>query len=224
VRDSYDRVAAAYADHYANELEHKPFDRDLLTRFAEEIRNSGEVCEMGCGPGHVARYLRAAGLAKVFGIDLSPRMVEEAQRLNPDISFQVGNMLALDLPDHSLAGIVAFYAIVNIPPESLPKVFREMWRVLRGSGRLLLSFHIGDERMHPEEFLGQPISMDFFFFQPAVIVKQIEAAGLAVDDVIERGPYAPEVEYQSRRAYIFALKPQQETDGVGWIESGPECR
>lgn len=162
---------------------------------------------MGYGPGHVARYLRGAGLAKVSGLDLSPRMVEEAQRLNPDISFQVGNMLALDLPDQCLAGIVAFYAIVNIPPESLPTVFREMWRVLLLSGRLLLSFHIGDERMHPEEFLGQPISMDFFLFQPAVIVKQIEAAGLAVDDVIERGPYAPEVEYQSRRAYILARKP-----------------
>jgi hypothetical protein len=45
------------------------------------------------------------------------------------------------------------------------------------------------------EFLGQPISMDFFLFQPTVIVRQIAAADLAVDDVIERGPYAPEVGY-----------------------------
>lgn len=73
---------------------------------------------------------------------------------------------------------------------------------------MLLSFHIGDEVMHPDQFLEQPISMDFYLFQPAVIVKQIEAASLAVTDVIERGPHAPEVEYQSRRAYICALKPQ----------------
>ena len=30
---------------------------------------------------------------------------------------------------------------------------------------------------------------------------------LTVHDVVERGPYAREVEYQSRRAYAFAPKP-----------------
>jgi hypothetical protein len=33
--------------------------------------------------------------------------------------------MALDIPDGAVAGIVAFYAIVNIPRESLPLVFRE---------------------------------------------------------------------------------------------------
>jgi ubiquinone/menaquinone biosynthesis C-methylase UbiE len=208
VRESYDRVAAQYAEHYSNELLHKPFDRELLTRFAAEVKDSGEVCDMGCGPGHIARYLQNAGLTRVSGVDLSPRMVQQAQRLNPGMAFRVGDMLELPFEDGSLAGIVALYAIVNIPTDLLPTVFREMWRVLRPEGRLLLSFHIGDEVMHPDQFLGQPILMDFFWFQPAVIVKQVEAAGLVVNDVIERGPYAPEVEYQSRRAYILALKPQ----------------
>jgi SAM-dependent methyltransferase len=210
IRKGYDRVAAAYADHYANELRHKPLDQELLSRFAAEVKDRGDVCDMGCGPGHIARYLRDAGLAKVFGLDLSPRMVEQARQLSPDISFQVGNMLALDFRDASLAGIVAFYAIVNIPETQLATVFSEMWRVLRPGGRVLLSFHIGDETVHPDEFLGKPISMDFFFYQPIAMTKRIEAAGFAIEDVIERGPYPPEVEYQSRRAYIFALKPHLE--------------
>ena len=99
VRESYDRVAAQYAEHYSNELLHKPFDRDLLSRFAAEMKDSGEVCDMGCGPGHVARYLRDAGLTKITGLDLSPCMVEEARRLNPDIEFRVGDLLALRLGD-----------------------------------------------------------------------------------------------------------------------------
>jgi len=117
IRESYDRLADEYARRIFNELQHKPLDRQLLNRFAAEIAGRGEICDMGCGPGHVARYLRDVG-ATVFGLDIAPRMVEQARHLNPDISFREGNMMALDIPDRTLAGIAAFYAIVNIPSVS----------------------------------------------------------------------------------------------------------
>ncbi len=205
IRESYDRLADEYARRIFNELQHKPLDRELLDRFAAKVAGSGEVCDIGCGPGQVARYLRDAG-ATVFGLDLSPRMLEQARQLNPDISFREANMMSLDLPDHALAGITAFYAIVNIPNALLPSVFREMQRVLQPGGLLLLAFHIGDEVLHENELWGRPISMDFFLFQPSAIRDYVEAAGFAIEEIIERGPYAPEVEYQSRRAYIFARK------------------
>ncbi len=188
-----------------NELLSKPLDRELLNRFGAEVQGHGEVCDMGCGPGHIARFVRDSGVS-VFGLDLSPGMVEQSRKLNPDIAFYVGDMMALNLRDDSVAGIVAFYAIVNIPAGSLPTIFQEMLRVLKPGGLLLLSFHIGDEIVCPDEILGVRTSMDFFFFQPIDIRQQLEAAGFAIEDVIERGPYAPAVEYQSRRAYIFARK------------------
>jgi ubiquinone/menaquinone biosynthesis C-methylase UbiE len=206
IRESYDRIADEYARRISDELQHKPLDRELLNRFAAEVAGRGEVCDMGCGPGHVARYLHDAGTT-VFGLDLSPRMLEEARQLSPDISFRQGNMLALDLSDATLAGIAAFYAIVNIPTESLSLVFREMQRVLQPGGLVLLAFHTGDEVLHEDELWGRPISMDFFLLQPSAIRQHLEAAGLAVEEIIEREPYSPEVEYQSRRAYIFARKP-----------------
>jgi len=211
VRKSYDRVADEYARRIFNELRDKPLDQKLLNRFATEVIGRGEICDMGCGPGHVARYLRDAG-ATVFGLDLSPQMLEQARQLNPDLSFLEGNMMALDLPDGRLAGIAAFYSIVNIPKESLTLVFREMARVLQPGGVLLLAFHAGDEALHEDELWGRPISMDFFLFQPSEIRRYVEAAGLAIEEIVERGPYSPEVEYQSRRAYIFARKPVSAAD------------
>ncbi|HEX9201056.1 MAG TPA: class I SAM-dependent methyltransferase [Acidobacteriaceae bacterium] len=205
IRESYDRLADEYARRLFDELRHKPFDRNQLDRFAAAVAGRGEVCDMGCGPGHVARYLRDAG-ASVFGLDLSPRMLEQARLLNPDIRFQQGNMLALDLPDESLAGIAALYAIVNIPMQSLPAIFHEMQRVLQPGGLLLLSFHIGDGIMHSGDMWGLPVSMDYFGFQSSAIRQSIESAGLAIEEVIERDPY-PDVEFQSRRAYIFARNP-----------------
>ena len=203
VRESYDGIADEYARRIFYELEHKPLDRSLLDRFAAATSGRGEVCDMGCGPGHIARYLRDAGAA-VFGLDLSPQMVEQARRLNPDIRFREGNMTALDLGDGSLAGITAFYAIVNIPEALLPQVFREMARVLAPGGLLLLSFHMGSEKLDVAEMWGRPISMNFFLFQPAAIQRAMEAAGLEMEEVVERAPYAPGVEHQTRRAYIFA--------------------
>jgi len=204
IRENYDRLAEEYARRISGELQHKPLDRALLDRFAKQTRERGEVCDMGCGPGHVARYLRDAG-ASVFGLDLSPRMLDQARKLNPDIPFREGNMLALNIPEGTLAGVAAFYAIVNIPRQSLPAVFREIRRVLQPGGLLLLAFHTGDEVLHEDELWGQKISMDFLLLLPAEIKLDLEAAGFAIQEVIEREPY-PDVEYPSRRAYIFARK------------------
>lgn len=206
IRENYDRLADEYARQLFNELQHKPLDRELLNSFTSRISEGGEICDMGCGPGHVSRYLHDAG-ATVFGLDLSPHMVEMARQLNPDISFRVGNMMDLDLPDGLLAGIAAFYAIVNIPKEFLPLVFREMERVLQPGGLVLLAFHVGDEIVHVDELWGRHISLDFFLFPPLAIRHHLEAAGFEVEEITERGPYAPEVEHQSQRAYVFARKP-----------------
>jgi SAM-dependent methyltransferase len=205
IREDYDRLAEEYTRHIADELQHKPFDRELLDRFAAELKGRGDICDMGCGPGHVTRYLHDRG-ATVFGLDLSPGMIEQARKLNPGIAFREGNMLALEIPDATLAGIAAFYAIVNLPTESIAQAFREMARVLQPGGLLLLAFHIGDEVLREEELWGKKISMDFFLLRPVDIREWLERAGLVVEQVLEREPY-PEVEYQSRRAYILARKP-----------------
>jgi ubiquinone/menaquinone biosynthesis C-methylase UbiE len=206
IRESYDQLAEAYANHLFHELENKPFDLNLLQRFARGM--SGQVCDMGCGPGHVTGYLRDAGV-DVFGLDLSTQMLEQARQRNPDITFREGNMLTLDLGENTLAGITAFYAIVNLPPESWPLVFREMKRVLQPNGLLLLTFHTGNEVTEVKELWGLPVSMNFFFVPASVAQHQLESAGFRIEDVLERGPYAAGVEYQSQRAYIFARKPAQ---------------
>src|SRR5262249_35090549 len=100
-QSSYDKVAAEYTRQIMNELDHKPLERQLLERFAAST--SGRICDLGCGPGHVARYLHDHG-ADAFGIDLSPGMVEQARQHHPGIDFQQGDMRALKLDDNSLGG------------------------------------------------------------------------------------------------------------------------
>lgn len=202
IQTSYDRVAGEYAARIYGELAHKPLDRAWLDKFATQVRPLGLACDMGCGPGQVARYLRDQGL-NVIGVDLSPGMVKQAQQLNPDIVFSQGSMLALDFVDASWGGIVAFYSIIHIPRQDVIQALREMRRVLCPQGRLLLAFHLGQTLVHTEELFGEKVSIDFVFFQRIEMEGYLQAAGFAIEEAIERDPY-PDVEYQGRRAYILA--------------------
>lgn len=204
VAASYDRLAGEYAGNIFDELSRKPLDRALLARFAEETE--GPVCDLGCGPGHVARHLHSLG-AEVFGVDISEGMIEEARRRNPDIEFRRGDMLSLDADDDSWGGIVAFYSIIHLPREEVPSALGEMRRVLRPGGLLLLSFHVGEEIRHVEELWGREVSLDFHFFRAEEIESFLEEASFEVEEVVERPPYGEDVEVQTRRAYVFAKKP-----------------
>lgn len=205
IQDSYDRVAEEYTRRIGDELDHKPLDRELLDRFAAQVSGKGRVCDLGCGPGQVARYLYERGVSS-FGIDLSPAMVKQARQAHPDIEFRQGDMRALALPDGSLAGVAAFYSIIHIPHEEATTVLKEWLRVLQPGGLLLLSFHRGDSTVHMEEWWGQSVSVDFYFFEQEEMEGYLREAGFSIEESIERAPY-PEVEYQGHRVYTFARKP-----------------
>lgn len=202
IRESYDSAAQAYAEHLANELAHKPLDRHLLNRFAEEARGRGLVADLGCGPGHVARYLHERGV-EMIGTDLSPGMVEVATSLHPSLEFRVDDMTRLSLADASLAGVVSFYSIVHFEAAELGTVFREMRRVLAPGGLALVAFHIGDQVVHLDDLFGVPVSLDFRFHDPGKVVEALRAAQLTVIEHTEREPYEG-AEYPSRRCYLLA--------------------
>ena len=205
LRDGYDQVAEEYVVRIFHELEHKPLDRELLDRFAAEVHDLGPVCDMGCGPGHIAHYLHSRGV-NVLGIDLSPRMVEQARQLTSGIEFQEGNMSSLNVDDEAWAGIAAFYSIIHIPREEVTQVLREFRRVLQPNGLLLLAFHQGQGTVHLEEWWGKKVSIDFIFFQRAEMEAYLRTAGFEIEDSPERPPYEG-VEVQTQRVYIFARKP-----------------
>jgi SAM-dependent methyltransferase len=208
IRESYDSAAEAYAEHLATELTHKPLDRHLLNRFAEDTRGRGLVADVGCGPGHVSRYLHEQGVS-VVGIDLSAGMAAVARRLHPGLSFQVGDMRQLDLPDAALAGVVAFYSIVHFEPAELTAIMIEMRRTLAPGGLALIAFHAGDQVVHVEDLFGARVSLNFRFHVPRDVVEALRSAHLEVIEHVEREPYEG-AEYPSRRCYLLARATDQD--------------
>lgn len=204
IKKAYDLTAEEYAKQFFKELDNKPFDRALLKMFAERVKDKKKILEIGCGPGEIANYLHKLKV-KIKGIDLSDKMVEQARKLNPKIKFEPGDVMKLKYKDNSIGGIVAFYLIVNFSLADINKALIEIYRVLKKGGIFLTSFHTGDEVIHLEEFLGKNVTIDFIFHNQDKVKRMMEKCGLIVDEAIIRYPYE-NVEYPSKRAYIFAHK------------------
>jgi SAM-dependent methyltransferase len=204
--EAWNAVAETYAQKYSDEILLKPV-QEFLRDFLSAIPANGLVCDMGCGPGQVARYVKNSIAHKTTGIDLSPEMITQAKRLNPSIPFEARDMLLM--PEKEIYdAVIGLYFIVNFPPVKLPLVFQKLHQLLKNGGKLLLSFHTGNDEHYRNENLwdsGKPLS--FYFFKPETIRKVLEENGFKVTGIREREG-DPKVEYASRRAYLFAEKIQ----------------
>lgn len=205
IRKAYDSTAEEYSEKYFEEHEKKPIDLKILSRFAQTLEVGTPVWDLGCGPGQTVRLLNSLGI-QAAGMDLSPETVRKARANCPTLEFRTGDMLATVFPDKSLGGAISFYSIVHFTPDQVEQAFREVFRILRPGGTFLLAFHVGDETLHLDEFMGKSIDVDFMLFTIEFISSHLEKAGFCDLEISEREPI-PDVEYDSRRAYIFARKP-----------------
>lgn len=212
LRETYDTVARAYAEQLAGELDHKPLDRALLAAFLE-LAGPGPVADVGCGPGHVTRFL-AARHPETLGLDLSPAMIEIAREAAPELEFVVASMLALPVPDATWTGAVALYSIIHLSPLDRAAAFHELARTLRDDGRLLVSFHVSGpavaagESTHLSSWFGSEVDVDVHFLDPSVVTAELVAAGFRIESTLLREPL-DEAEFPSRRAYLLARRTRR---------------
>lgn len=208
-RATYDAVAAAYDAAFADELEAKPLDRALLTAFAD-LAGPGLICDIGCGPGHVTRFL-AQRHKEIIGVDLSSAMIAIARRHAPSLGFMVASMLNLPVADRAWAGAVSLYSIIHLTPAERSAACHEFARVIRPGGWLLLAFHVESLEFaagavnHLTSWFGQRIELDGYFLEPDDVVAQVVAAGFTLKARLEREPLDG-VEYPSRRCYLLAQR------------------
>ena len=204
-RESYDAAADDYVVWVKDELAVKPLDRAMLSAFASLV--SGPVADIGCGPGRVTVHLTSLGV-DAFGIDLSPGMIAAARRTYPDLRFEVGSMLSLDVASGSLGGIVAWYSTIHVPDSLLPTVFSGFHRALAPGGYVLLAFQAGEGCLHLSSALEHEVSLDFHRRRPSDVAELLRGAGFTmraelVRERDEEGPF-PE---RTPQAFLLARKP-----------------
>ncbi|MFD0369238.1 class I SAM-dependent DNA methyltransferase [Streptomyces sp. NPDC127114] len=182
VRESYDRVADNYADMVLTtgigDIRRHPWLKASIDAFADSVGGLGPVLDVGCGPGTVTAYLDERGL-DVSGVDLSPRMIENARRLHPRCRFSVASATDLGLGEESLGGVLGWWSLFNLPRDVLPQVLASFARALKPGGHFITATHVGDgDVLRTEAYGGVPVRWTTHRWQPERLVDLIERAGL----------------------------------------------
>ena len=202
IAHTYDVAAERYAATFAGELDGKPFDRELLDRYAAALAGRGEVWDVGCGAaGHLTRYLADRGVA-ASGADISPGSVAVARRCQPGLTFRVADMCQLPAGTGSLAGVLAFYSMIHLPRPRIPAALAEFRRVLGPGGALLAAMHGGTGETGSDAAFGLPVAVRATLVTLDEMTAMAASAGFTVRERHERAPYPGE--YPSQRLYLWA--------------------
>ena len=203
--ECYDKTAINYAEKFINELDNKHLDKILLKAFASENIARGALIDLGCGPGQTTKFLYDNGFVDTIGIDISTEMVKVARKLNPQLNFEVADMLNLEFNANSFGSAIAFYSIVHFDYGQVRSALEGIKKILNDNGQLLLAFHIGNKVVQLTEFLDHPVDIGFHFFDIMDITNILLETGLEIVDIVTRQPYK-DVEHQSERAYVWVRK------------------
>jgi ubiquinone/menaquinone biosynthesis methyltransferase len=118
--------------------------RAAIAALADRLTPGAHVLDLACGTGDLAEAAcRDARVASALGLDASPAMIAAARARHGDaapLRFAVASMADLPLPDASVDGITAGYALRNVPDHR--RALAECARVLRpGAPLVLLDFY-----------------------------------------------------------------------------------
>lgn len=200
------RTWDARADHYLrlfrDELDGKPFDREVLDAFAGRVTEGGRVYDVGCGPcGHVTELLATHGL-DVLGIDLAPRCVALASRERPGCRFSV--MDQRDIAGERLDGLVSYYSLHDQPKGELAATLASWAAAIRPGGQLLIVAKEGTCDGVIDDPLGSDLRVYWAEFAEYELRAAAGEAGFRVDDCTVREAYADEI--PARRIYLAATR------------------
>ena len=209
---SYDAIAEQYAEQYFDELDGKPFDREVLDRFAAAVKDRGRVCDLGCGPGQIARYLAAHGV-DAFGIDASASMVATARRLNPRLPFHQGDFFNLPLADGELASVAAFYCLIHCARGELRRAVAEIHRVLMPGGRFHIAILAGEGEVGRDEAYGKHVALVATLFSKDEVCAALTTAGFRASRATLIPSNTPAGESTRRRPRPWGLQSSAPSAG-----------
>lgn len=158
VISAYNSIADSYADAYAG---HDETDFKYFDYFINHLPGE-KILDMGCGIGTNTNFLSHKGF-KVIGIDASEKMLDNAQKLYPSLTFEKQDICQTTYPSYFFDGIILAYTIEHFNDEGLLKLRDEITRLLRKGGLLFITSHDGNSEKIIPDPLDENVSIYYNF-------------------------------------------------------------
>ncbi|MEX0974868.1 MAG: class I SAM-dependent methyltransferase [Bacillota bacterium] len=131
--DSYDKQVLADPGDYIRENYF-----GILDRVAEliPVGRSLRILDIGIGTGLLTE--RMPQKMDLYGIDISPKMMDKIREKGLPVQLKVGSFLDIPFPDSHFDRIVSTFAFHHLTPEEKEKAYAEMHRVLKPDGFIII--------------------------------------------------------------------------------------
>jgi ubiquinone/menaquinone biosynthesis C-methylase UbiE len=203
------RQAAAFdaiGERYDDVFPHKSGQIIATQWVIDRLTPGSRVLDLGCGTGvPTAGMLAETGL-EVVGIDVSTEMLALARRNVPTGRFVAMDLIELDDSLGRYDAACAFFSLLMVRREDIPRVLRRVRAVLNPGGVVAIGMVEGDFDYAPLPFLGQELSVTAY--PQADLEAAIRAEGLHVleVDVEEFEPAAAEMPAE-RQIFLYCSAP-----------------
>lgn len=140
--ETWDQLAALYHEKFMH-LTHYNASYDVFLQAL--TKSDSQLLELGCGPGNITHYLlKQQPSLHILGTDISPSMIELAQKNNPNADFKVLDCRDVLKLDRCYDGIIMGFCIPYVTPEDLRQLLADCFQILHPEGVLYISFVAGE--------------------------------------------------------------------------------
>lgn len=175
--ETFNKLADRYAAKYFDLTQYDPY----YAMLAERLPVGGAVIDIACGPGNVSAYLkRTRPDLSVVGIDMAPRMVDEARRRVPGAAFHLADCRDLTGVGAGFDGAAFAFGLSYLPDADAHRFLAALCRILADDAVLLLLSITGREQSARYEHSSSGERVFMVYRSPEAIIDLVGEYGFTI--------------------------------------------
>lgn len=198
--NTFNKYADQYQDKY---MKYEPYV-ETYSYLSSLLPADAKILDVACGPGNIAKFLlEAKPELKIYGVDLSPKMVSLARLNNPSAAFDVMDSRDISTLNRTYDGIVAGFLFPYLSREEVDQFILDARAMIGTEGILYVSTMEGDYEASGYQSKNGIDRVYTYYHETKHLVEKLKAAGFEVIDV-ERKSFEREGEPKAVDVFIYA--------------------